>query len=367
MGADVSKTVSVDDVAVGGSVPVVRPVRVAATEVSHWHSLYDSAYLRHLAGMPDVALVGVQDPDAGIAAKRAAALGDPPAFTDHRAMLDTVKPDFVIALGRHRHMARIAHELLDRGLPFLMEKPMGVNATEVRGIAEKAAARNAFVAVPLIQRYQPFTRRARELLAEGRFGPLSHIYVRLNRPTSARYPAWDAPWMLDPEIAAGGCLRNLGSHGFDLFLHLTGEEADVTGAQLSSRALGQPVEDYASVLLRSAGGVLGTIEVGNTFPRDGTDGEWKIAGRDGMLVAQGRRDAPHHERGRGDDGRRADRTAGPDGAPRRAGSLAAGGGAADRRPRLSPRRPPDRPRVRARQPLALGAPIRRSSPSAAPA
>jgi predicted dehydrogenase len=262
----------------------VRPVRVAATEVSHWHSLHDSAYLRHLTGLPDVELVGVQDPDAGIAARRAAALGDPPAFTDHREMLDAVRPDFVIALGRHRHMARIAHDLLDRGLPFLMEKPMGVNATEVRGIADKAAARKAFVAVPLIQRYQPFTLWARELLAEGRFGPLSHIYMRLNRPTSARYPAWDATWMLDPEIAAGGCLRNLGSHGFDLFLHLTGEEADVTGAQLSSRALGQRVEDYASVLLRSAGGVLGTIEVGNTFPRDGTDGEWKIAGRDAMLV-----------------------------------------------------------------------------------
>jgi predicted dehydrogenase len=44
------------------------------------------------------------------------------------------------------------------------------------------------------------------------------------------------------------------------------------------------VEDYASVLLRSASGVLGTIEVGNTFPRDGTDGGWKIAGRDAMLL-----------------------------------------------------------------------------------
>ena len=36
------------------------------------------------------------------------------------------------------------------------------------------------------------------MLAEGRFGPLSHLYLRLNRPTSARYPAWDSPWMLDP-------------------------------------------------------------------------------------------------------------------------------------------------------------------------
>lgn len=89
--------------------------------------------------------------------------------------------------------------------------------------------------------------------------------------------------MLDPAAAGGGCLRNLGAHGLDLFLFLTGEEARVTGAQLGSRALGQPVEDYASVLVRSASGILGTIEVGNTVPRDGTDGEWKIAGRDAIL------------------------------------------------------------------------------------
>jgi predicted dehydrogenase len=44
------------------------------------------------------------------------------------------------------------------------------------------------------------------------------------------------------------------------------------------------VEDYASVLLRSAGGVLGTVEVGNTFPRNGTDREWKVSGRDALLV-----------------------------------------------------------------------------------
>ncbi|MBI4588194.1 MAG: Gfo/Idh/MocA family oxidoreductase [Candidatus Rokubacteria bacterium] len=260
------------------------PMRIAAIEVSHWHSLYDAAYLRHLAGMPDVRLVGLQDPSAAVAAKRAAALGNPPIFTDYREMLAATRPDFVIALGRHSSMAEIAHYLLDHGYPFLMEKPMGVNAAEVASVAEKAAATNAFVAVPLTQRYHPFTTRARQMLAGGRFGPLSHIYFRLNRPTSARYPAWDAAWMLDPAVAGGGCLRNLGPHGLDLFLFLTGEEAQVTGAQFSWRALGQPVEDYASVLVRSTSGILGTIEVGNTVPRDGTDGEWKIAGRDAMLA-----------------------------------------------------------------------------------
>jgi len=259
-------------------------IRVAAIEVGHWHAVYDAAYLRHLVVMPDVELVGVQDSDPDLAAKRAAMVNCPPIFTDYKHMLGEVRPDFVVALGRHDQMAAIAHDLLDLGYPFLMEKPMGLSATEVEAVAAKAAQRNAFVAVPLAQRYAPFAARARALLGAGRFGPLSHIYVRINRPTPPRYAAWDCAWMLDPARSGGGCLRNLGSHGFDMFLHLTGEDAQVTGAQLSRRAHECAVEDYASVMLRSASGVLGTVEVGNGFPRDGTDGEWKIAGRDAILT-----------------------------------------------------------------------------------
>jgi predicted dehydrogenase len=262
----------------------VSSIRVAAIEVSHWHSVFDAAYLRILADMPDVQLVGLHDPSRAVAARRAAVIGNPPIFTDYREMLATTRPDFVVALGRHSGMARTAHDLLDHDVPFMMEKPMGVDATEVASVAEKAAAKHAFVAVPLPQRYSPFAVRARQMLAEGRFGPLSHLYFRLNRPSSARYPAWDSPWMLDPALAGGGCLRNLGSHCLDLFLLLTGEEAEVTAAQLSARALGQRVEDYASVLLKTSRGVLGTIEVGNTVPYDGSDSEFTIAGRDAILA-----------------------------------------------------------------------------------
>lgn len=199
-------------------------IRIAAIEVSHWHALNDAAYLRHLVAMPDVELVAIQDSDPGLVVRRAAEVGNPPTFTNYRKMLATTGPDFVLALGRHRQMAAIAHDLLDQGYPFLMEKPMGINAPEVAGVAAKAARLNAFVAVPLAQRYAPFAMRARELLAAGRFGPLSHIYVRINRPGPARYPAWDCAWMLDPAEAGGGCLRNLGPHGLDMFLYLTGRK-----------------------------------------------------------------------------------------------------------------------------------------------
>src|SRR5690242_4415916 len=124
-------------------------IRVAAIGVGHWHSLYDAAYLKAAVGMADVTLVGVQDSDGALAARRADALGGPPVFTDYRDMLARLKPDFVVALGRHNEMAAAAHHLLDEGYPFLIEKPVGVNAAEVQGVAEKVAAKGAFAAVPL--------------------------------------------------------------------------------------------------------------------------------------------------------------------------------------------------------------------------
>jgi predicted dehydrogenase len=277
-------------------------IRIAAIEVSHWHSIYDPAYLRQLARMPDAALVALQDPDAAVAAARAAVVGNPATFTDYKRMLRETKPDFVLVLGRHSRMPEVAHHLLDEGFPFLIEKPVGLSATQVLRVVDKADAKGAFVAVPLPQRYSPFLAQARAMLADGAFGPLSHVYMRTTRFTSARYAAWDSGWMLEPEHSGGGCLRNLGIHGIDLFLILTGEDAEVTGAQISARALGQRVEDYASVLLRSRDGVLGTLDVGNAYPRrthegtrtgpspdrllDGADGEWKLCGRDALLSAK---------------------------------------------------------------------------------
>lgn len=263
------------------------PLRIAAIEVGHWHSLFDAAYLPALVRMPDVSLVGIQDPDATLAARRAAQLGDPPVYTDYRDMLRRLRPDFVIALGRHSAMAGIAHHLLDEGYPFLVEKPAGLNAAEVRSVADKAAAKGTFAGVPLFQRLHPFAIHARRLLAEGAFGPVSHFHFRSIRGSSARYVAWGAPWMLDPAVSGGGCLRNIGTHGIDLFLHMLDEEAEVTAAQTSARALGQAVEDYAAVLLRSTSGALATIEVGNTYPAQGADGAWQLAGRDGLLLLQG--------------------------------------------------------------------------------
>src|SRR5262249_9348094 len=92
-------------------------IHVAAIEVSHWHALNDAAYLRPLAAMPGGGLAAMQDPDAALVVRRAGVIGSTPTFTGCRQMLAAARRGFVVALGRHRQMAGIAHDLLDQGYP----------------------------------------------------------------------------------------------------------------------------------------------------------------------------------------------------------------------------------------------------------
>ena len=262
-------------------------LRIASIGVSHWHSVFDSAYLKRVLDLEDVTLVAIQDENTQILEDRKDRLGtNVLTFTDYETMVEVVEPDLVIALGAHDHMSVVAHYLLDKKVPFLMEKPMSFSALELKGVVEKFRSTNGFASVALHNRYTQFVSLAKRYVSDQTYGPLTHFYSRMNRPTSARYPNWGSDWMLDPSRSNGGCLRNLGNHGFDIFCYLT-EEPDsvsVAGAKLSWKTLEQRVEDYASVMVTTDTGVLGTVEIGNCYPADGTDGEWKAGFQNALLL-----------------------------------------------------------------------------------
>lgn len=255
------------------------PKRVAAIDVSHWHSIYDAAYLCILKDL-GCDIVGVSDRDARIAWDRAARFGATP-FTDYRRMVETAKPEFVVALGRHCDMPETFRYLVDAGVPFLMEKPWGADPDTVEGLARLAADKGAWVAAPFMQRYSFWAASVKRMIAEGELGRVSHIVFRVIRPTMRRYVEWDSPWMIDKAQAGGGALLNLGAHGFDLARFVTGEEPQVVSAVVSGRAHGGEVEDYALATLRMPSGILFHNEVGYTmptWPANQTDGEQKVAG-----------------------------------------------------------------------------------------
>jgi predicted dehydrogenase len=255
------------------------PKRIAAIDVSHWHSAYDASYLRILRDL-GCDIVGVSDPSERIAENRADRFGGTP-FTDFRRMIEATRPEFVIALGHHCDMPETFRFLVGARVPFLMEKPWGTDAATVAELADLAAARDAWVTVPFMTRYSFWAVTVKRMIEAGEFGRISHIFFRTIRPTMRRYVEWDSPWMADRSQAGGGALLNLGGHGFDIARFVTGEEPEVISAVLSRQIHSGEVEDYALATLRTPSGILFHNEVGYTmpsWPANRTDGEKKVAG-----------------------------------------------------------------------------------------
>ena len=260
------------------------PKRVAAIDVSHWHSTYDAAYLRILRDL-GCDIVGVSDRAEEIARDRAERFASTP-FTDYRRMIETTTPEFVIALGRHCDMPDTFHFLIDAGIPFLMEKPWGIDPDTVAELTNLAAVKGAWISVPFMVRYSFWAVTVKRMIADGEFGRISHILYRGIRPTMHRYVEWDSSWVADKSQAGGGALLNLGGHGFDLARFLTGEEPEVVSTVVSRRLHGGEVEDYALATLRMPSGILFHNEVGYTmptWPANQTDSEQKVAGERMLL------------------------------------------------------------------------------------
>ena len=262
------------------------PKRIAVIDVSHWHSTYDASYLKILTDL-ERDIVGVSDRDEAIARDRARRFNSVP-FTDYREMIEKTRPEFVIALGRHSDMPQTFRYLVDAGVPFIMEKPWGTDADTVAGLAELAEHRGAWVGAPFVTRTSFWSLTAKRMVEQGEFGRISHITFRMIRPTMQRYVEWDSPWMNSREIAGGGALVNLGSHGFDIARFITGEEPEVVSAVISNAVHREEVEDYAHVTLRTPSGIIFHNEVGYTmptWPKNSTDGEQKVAGEKLLLRA----------------------------------------------------------------------------------
>src|SRR5205085_11319579 len=107
-------------------------MRIAIFDVSHWHfPLYLSA-LRD----PDIQIVGISD-TASFAGPR---VGNQLNCMSCDSNEDLLKEDFDFALvfSRHSEMAGLAEQLIARSIPFLIEKPCGVNFQEVRRVRQLA-------------------------------------------------------------------------------------------------------------------------------------------------------------------------------------------------------------------------------------
>jgi predicted dehydrogenase len=241
--------------------------------VAHWHA---PMYAEALAALGAV-VVGTSNLD-GEAGQAAADKLKLPFASDAAAMLDQAKPDIAFVLPRHDRAMDEARPVLNRRIPFLIEKPMGRDGQEAREVADAATKAGVFAASALANRQLTIWRRVEELKRDGRLGTVMHAHFRTVNGPPGRYRDWGVGWMLDPATSGGGALRNLGFHAVDAALSLAGDRpVAVRGAAIASRAYGLPVEEFATAVLAAEDGLIVTIEAGYSYAAGGGDMEWRIA------------------------------------------------------------------------------------------
>ena len=228
--------------------------RTVVLGASHWHvPLYASA----IASVHDVIGLSDDDPER---VQELAQLWGCPVDADWRTPLELPDVELAYVFGPHDRMAEVCLALIERRIPFVVEKPLGTSLDqlqEVRRAAEEAAVP---ATVALIQRGGP----ADSWLARaGR-----PVYQRLSFIAGPpdRYDRNGNPWMLDLERAGGGCLANLGPHFADLFLQRTANTTADVVARLSSALHERSIEDHATLVLTTPDDREAIIEVGYAFP-----------------------------------------------------------------------------------------------------
>lgn len=235
-----------------------KPMRVAIIGVSHWHA---PLYYRPAARLPGVEIVAVSDLTPAVAEATAREF-DARAFTDYRDLVTDVRPDFVFAFGRHCDMPEIASTLIEHGVPFVIEKPCGLNAAHVAAIRDEARAKGLHAGTGFNYRVSDLYKRIQAVVDDNE---VTHASFRWISGIPNRYRELGCPWMLDPKLSGGGPTINLAGHFVDMFQQLTRSKVTEVTALMGHYTWKLPIEDYSSMVVRSPRSIC-TIETGYSFP-----------------------------------------------------------------------------------------------------
>ena len=168
-----------------------------------------------------------------------------------------------IVTPNHLH-AEVSIAFAKVGIDIICDKPMTLNLEESLKVAD--IVHEAGVTFTLTHNYTgyPMVREARSLVQNGKLGAIRIIKVKYLQDWLTtdleNQGIKQAEWRTDPSRSGvGGSVADIGSHAFHLARYITGLELESLAADLTSFIKGRRLDDDASILLRYAGGVRGSL------------------------------------------------------------------------------------------------------------
>jgi len=193
----------------------------------------------------------------------------------------------IIATPAHHH-AEMLHEVIGRGLPALVEKPLTTTLAIADGIIDAVEVAGVVCGYAENLLFAPCFDVATAHRAT--LGTLSHLSLRMLSDT----PGWghfaealssQALGGPNTELPGGGVLHDLGSHPLAMALALADSDAVSVSASMSSSLLGNAagdrLDDEATVEITFADGLIATIEV--SWRAETPEWDLQAAGSDGVI------------------------------------------------------------------------------------
>lgn len=235
----------------------------------------------------DATVVAVADVVAESARRRADELGGADVVSDYHELVGRDDVDAVdICLPHHLH-AEVILAAAAAGKHILCEKPLCLTVAEAEAVSSAVADSGVTLMCAHNQLFMPAVAKTRELLDAGLLGTVYEL--RTTDSFLSRAPGTSGMgWRAHLKTAGGGELIDTGYHPTYLLLHLAGADPTHVVAMLSRHRLDfMEGEDSAQVLVRFAGGAVGTIVTSWAYlPAPGTE-RFSIVGEKGSLSSDG--------------------------------------------------------------------------------
>jgi predicted dehydrogenase len=248
-------------------------------------------HLRAAKASQQIEVVAVADVREEAAKQTAATFGVPVVYTSADALLKDKRVEAVVLAVPAAPRTKLALKAFARGKHVLTEKPVAMNAREVKKLI---AARGGLVAgcCSSRMRFQPSAEAAAKYIASGALGAIRAVQCRCIGSDGGAPKSAPPAWRLIKSLNGGGILVNWGCYDLDYLLGLCGwalkpsivlaQTWTIAPQLLSHVAPGSDAETHFAAIIRCEGGEMISFERGEYCAAE-TENSWRIVGTKASL------------------------------------------------------------------------------------